>query len=141
MADKNSDRRVDANKFFISLLTGLLAVLSVVTQLHGPATALNAMLLAFGVFGILLCYVWYITIRSYRQLNSGKFHLIGEVEARLPFPFYDEEWKKLGRGKDKSKYVPITHVEQHVPILFAAIYATLFVVGAILLALNAPLPL
>ncbi|MGZ4890828.1 MAG: RipA family octameric membrane protein, partial [Halobacteriota archaeon] len=101
----------------------------------------NAMFLAIGIFGVLLCYVWYITIRSYRQLNSGKFHLIGEVEARLPFPFYDEEWNKLGRGKDKTKYRPITHVEQYVPILFAAIYATLFVVGAILLVLNTTFPL
>jgi hypothetical protein len=141
MADRNSDRRVDANKFFISLLTGLIAVLSVITQLHGPALALNAMFLAIGVFGMLLCYVWYITIRSYKQLNSGKFHLIGEVEARLPFPFYDEEWNKLGRGKDKTKYIPITHVEQYVPILFAAIYAVLFIVGAILLVSNTPLPL
>jgi len=141
MADRNSDRRVDANKFFISLLTGLIAVLSVITQLHGSALALNAVLLVFGVFGVLLCYVWYITIRSYKQLNSGKFHLIGEVESRLPFPFYDEEWKRLGRGKDKTKYIPITHVEQYVPILFAAIYATLFVVGAILLALHIPFPL
>ena len=141
MADRNSDRRVDANKFFISLLTGLIALLSVVTQLHGSPLALNAMFLAIGVFGMLLCYVWYITIRSYRQLNSGKFHLIGEVEARLPFPFYDEEWNKLGRGKDKTKYIPITHIEQHVPTLFAAIYATLFVVGVILLISNAALPL
>jgi hypothetical protein len=141
MADRNSDRRVDANKFFISLLTGLIAVLSVVTQLHGPALALNAMFLAIGVFGMLLCYVWYITIRSYKQLNSGKFHLIGEVEARLPFPFYDEEWNKLGRGKDKTKYIPITHVEQYVPILFALIYATLFIVGAVLLVSNTALPL
>jgi len=46
---------------------------------------------------------------------------------------------KLGRGKDKTKYVPITHVEQYVPILFAAIYATLFVVGAVLLLSNAVL--
>ncbi|MGZ7131874.1 MAG: RipA family octameric membrane protein, partial [Halobacteriota archaeon] len=69
------------------------------------------------------------------------FHLIGEVEARLPFPFYDEEWNKIGRGQDKTKYRPITHVEQYVPILFAAIYATLFVVGAILLVLNTTFPL
>jgi hypothetical protein len=133
MADRNSDRRVDANKFFISLLTGLIAVLSVITQLSGQVVALHAMVVAIGAFGVLLCYVWYITIRSYKQLNSGKFHLIGEVEARLPFPFYDEEWKKLGEGKDKKKYIPITHVEQYVPILFAAIYATLFAIGILLI--------
>jgi hypothetical protein len=141
MADRNSDRRVDANKFFISLLTGLIAVLSVVTQLHGPVIAFNAMLLAIGVFGMLLCYVWYITIRSYKQLNSGKFHLIGDVEAQLPYRFYDEEWKRLGEGKDKKKYTPITRVEQLVPILFALIYATLFIVGAVLLVSNTALPL
>ncbi|MGZ7199433.1 MAG: RipA family octameric membrane protein [Halobacteriota archaeon] len=141
MADRNSDRRVDANKFFISLLTGLIAVLSVVTQLHGPVMALNAMFIAIGVFGMLLCYVWYVTIRSYKQLNSGKFHLIGDVEAQLPYRFYDEEWNKLGRGKDKKRYIPITRVEQLVPILFSLIYAALFVIGAILLALNTALPL
>ncbi|MGZ4943865.1 MAG: RipA family octameric membrane protein [Halobacteriota archaeon] len=132
---------MDANKFFISLLTGLIAVLSVVTQLHGPVMALNAMFIAIGVFGMLLCYVWYVTIRSYKQLNSGKFHLIGDVEAQLPYRFYDEEWNKLGRGKDKKRYIPITRVEQLVPILFSLIYAALFVIGAILLALNTALPL
>jgi hypothetical protein len=136
MADRNSDRRVDANKFFISLLTGLVALLSVIAQLHGPTIAQNAVFLAVGVFGVLLCYVWYITIRSYRQLNSAKFRLIGEVESRLPFPFYDEEWKKLGMGKDKKKYVPITHVEQYVPVLFAMIFAVLFAAGAYLLVSN-----
>jgi hypothetical protein len=133
MADRNSDRRVDANKFFISLLTGLIALLSVIAQLHGPAIAQNAVFLTVGVFGVLLCYVWYITIRSYKQLNSGKYHLIGEVESKLPFPFYNEEWKMLGKGKDKKKYVPITHVEQYIPILFALIFAILFIVGAYLL--------
>lgn len=141
MADKNSDRRVDANKFFISLLTGLVGLLSIIAQLHGPVIAQNAVFLTVGVFGVLLCYVWYITIRSYKQLNSGKFHLIGEVESRLPFPFYDEEWKKLGRGKDKKKYIPITHVEQYVPILFAMIFAILFIVGAYLLFANTIVPI
>jgi len=133
MADKISDRRADANRFFISLLTGLLALLSIAIQFRGAAALQQAVLLIVGVVGVLLCYTWYITIRSYRQLNSGKFKVVHEVEKRLPFAFYDVEWDCLGRGENPKLYTPLTHVEQYIPILFGILYVLLLVGGVYLL--------
>ncbi|MGZ4864518.1 MAG: RipA family octameric membrane protein [Halobacteriota archaeon] len=136
MADKISDRRADANKFFISLLTGLLALLSAIIQFRGAAVLQQAVLLIVGVVGILLCYTWYITIRSYRQLNSGKFKVVHLVEKQLPFSFYDVEWDFLGRGKDPKLYIPLTHVEQYIPKLFGILYAVLLAAGVWLLIVS-----
>lgn len=134
LADKVSDRRADANKFFISLLTGLLALLSAVTGFK-PATAIeSALLLVVAILGVLLCYVWFVTIRSYGQLNSGKFKVIYEVEKRLAFRFYEREWEVLGRGKDARLYRPLTRVERYVPQLFAIPYALLLLIALYLLA-------
>jgi len=133
MADKISDRRADANKFFISLLTGLLALLSAIVQFRGGEALQQAILLIVGVVGILLCYTWYITIRSYRQLNSGKFKVVHLVEKQLPFSFYDVEWDFLGRGENPKLYIPLTHVEQYIPKLFGILYAILLAAGMYLL--------
>jgi hypothetical protein len=134
LADKVSDRRADANRFYTSLLTGLLALLSAVTGLK-PATAIeSAVLSVVAVVGVLLCYVWFVTIRSYRQLNSGKFKVINEVEKRLAFDFYEREWEVLGRGKDPRRYRPLTRVDSYVPQLFAIPYALLLLVALYMLA-------
>jgi len=70
---------------------------------------------------------WFWLIRSYRQLNTAKFQVIGALEERLPAsPYWRAEWFALGEGKDKSKYWPLTHLEQWVPLLFVAIYVTGF---------------
>jgi hypothetical protein len=134
MADKVSDRRAEANKFFISLLTGLLALLSVVVGLKITSAIQSSVLLVVAILGVLLCYVWFVTIRSYGQLNSGKFKVIYEVEKRLAFRFYEREWELLGRGKDKRLYRPLTRVERYVPQLFAIPYTLLLVAALYLLA-------
>lgn len=133
MADKISDRRADANKFFISLLTGLLALLSVAIQFRGAAALQQAAPLIVGVVGILLCYTWYVTLRSYKQLNSGKFEVIRRVEKQLPFSFYDVEWNILEQGKNPKVYTPLTHVERYIPVLFGTLYTVLLAAGVYLL--------
>ena len=40
-------------------------------------------------------------------------------------------FESLGEGKDPSRYWPLTHVEQWVPILFAATYVAGFVALAL----------
>src|ERR1700730_14642081 len=80
MADRVSARRADTNKFYISLLTALLALLSIVIERNALPRFQNAIILVVAVLGLVLCYVWIINIRSYRQLNSGKFKVIHEME-------------------------------------------------------------
>ena len=134
LADKISDRRADANRFFISLLTGLLALLSAIVGLKTATAIQGSVLFTVAILGVLLCYVWFIIIRSYSQLNSGKFKVIQEVERHLAFRFYEREWEVLGKGKDKRLYWPLTRVERYVPRLFAILYIALLLVALYVLA-------
>lgn len=47
------------------------------------------------------------------QLNSAKFKTLHEVEKKLEFQFYIEEWKHLGGGKDAKKYYQLTYQKHH----------------------------
>lgn len=126
MADRISARRAQVNRFYISLLTGLLALISIVINRNIFVSIQNVVFLAIAILGLILCYLWYINIRSYRQLNTGKFRVIHEMEQKLPFPCYDREWEILGEGKEAKKYLQLTHVEQFVPIVIAAPYLLVF---------------
>lgn len=77
------------------------------------------------ISGLLMCYLWYRIIRSYKGLNDGKFKVLHTIEARLPLALYDTEWEILGRGKHKSIYWPFTHIELWVPRIFITIYTVL----------------
>lgn len=127
MADRISTRRVQANRFYISLLSGLLALLSVVISRSIFAEIHNALFLAVSILGLSICFLWYITINSYRQLNSGKFIVIHEIEQQLPFPCYNREWKILGEGKKRRKYFQLTRIEKFVPFILAVPYLFLFI--------------
>ena len=106
MADKVSERRIQANTFYITLLTGLFALLSIVVE-RGLLSNVQAYLFtAVGMLGILLCFIWFINIRSYRQLNTGKFKVIHEMEQHLPFPCYAREWEILKEGRERKTSSP-----------------------------------
>jgi hypothetical protein len=56
--------------------------------------------------------------------------VIGALEERLPASIYwHAEWIALGEGKDWRKFLPFTHIEQWVPVLFALVYLSGFVVA------------
>lgn len=125
MADRVSTRRAQTNRFYISLLSGLLALLSLVVNRNVFGSVLNVVLVAVGILGIALCILWYVNLYTYRQLNSGKFQTIHEMEQHLPFPAYEREWGILGKGKASKKYRQLTKVEQCVPLVLAIPYLLL----------------
>ncbi|MFC8453697.1 hypothetical protein [Kitasatospora sp. NPDC057223] len=126
MADRVSSRRSLANTFFLTLNT---AVVAFAGQLVARQTPHHVGLLAFPFTVLVIqCLAWFYLVRSYRQLNSAKYRIVGALEERLPAsPYWRAEWKELGEGKDRKKYWPISHVEQWVPLLFALLYAGSFV--------------
>ena len=121
MADRVSARRGLTNTFFLTLNTAVFTVIGVFWQ-NRPAA--SEWLLLFPLLVLLgQCLAWYWLVRSYRQLNTAKFMVVGALEEQLPAsPYWRAEWKALGEGKDLSKYWPLTHLEQWVPVLFAACY-------------------
>jgi len=81
------------------------------------------------IAGMLICYSWYRLIRSYKDLNSGKFKVVHEIEKLLPISPFDDEWEILGRGKDKTKYLPFTKIEMWVPWIFFTLHAIIFLMS------------
>ncbi len=130
MADRISARRALANTFFVTLNTAVLTLIGTLWK-NGPHVAVGLLVLPLAIL-LALCLAWFWLVRSYRQLNSGKFAVIGALERRLPASLYwSAEWKALGEGRDKARYWPLTHLEQWVPCLFAAAYIGGFIAAAV----------
>jgi hypothetical protein len=125
MADRISARRGVANSFFLTVNTGVLALLGTVNARWYPAAA-----------GILLCVTWWALLKSYRDLNRAKFAVILAMEEKLPARVFGAEWDRLRKDPANSasrraafppwlrRYRELGFVERIVPWLFALIYVT-----------------
>lgn len=123
-ADRISSRRDKTNNFFLTVNTALVAFVGL-RESAGVGVAVptaRLWLVLVAVAGFLLCLTWWRLILSYRQLNSAKFDVIHQIEARLPLAVYDAEWESLGRGRQAGQYRPFTRLEVRVPVVFAVLY-------------------
>lgn len=123
-AEKISDRRQKTNEFFLGLNTSLVAFLGFIATKISQSE-ISLMLMVSTIAGIVICYLWFRIIISYKGLNSAKFKVIHAIELRLPLALYDTEWEMLDRGKNKKVYWPFSHIELHVPKIFILIYFAL----------------
>jgi hypothetical protein len=124
MADRVSARRGLANTFFLTLNTGLAALLGGSDLRWYVAAA-----------GIVFAAAWWWQLRSYRRLSSAKFEVINAIEPRLPLQLFSEEWRYLNRVKPPGRrrslrgvgawltgYHELGALERVVPLAFVAIY-------------------
>lgn len=122
MADRVSARRGAANTYFLTLNTALTTVLA--TLMQGLLADVPVWFLACGTLLLLVeCGAWFAIVRSYRLLNEAKYKVIAAMEERLPARAYSRaEWTALGEGRDWRRYLPMSHIEQGVPVVFATVY-------------------
>ena len=127
--DSVSDRRQNANNFFLSVNTALVAFLGYTG--FGATTAPPNPRYYWTVLGagLTLSLLWARLLKSYRDLNSGKFRILHEIEKTLPIAPFRAEWEMLGGGKKRSAYWPFSHLERFVPFLFALMYVALFILS------------
>ena len=123
MADRVSARRGVANSFFLTINTGIVALLAN----QSPRWYLAAA-------GIVFSISWWALLRSYRELNRAKFKIIVEMEKRLPVSLYGDEWawldgerespehERSARKSRLNRYRELGSIERLVPWAFAAIY-------------------
>ena len=125
-------RRQQVNTFFLSVnsiilaATGLLLREGTANSITGPA------LMVLGLSGIVLCLAWGRMVKSFGQLNHGKFEVILALERRLPARVFAAEWAVLGRGADPSKYKPFTRTESLPPRIFGVLETLVLVAGIVL---------
>lgn len=123
MTDRISARRMLANSFFVGVHTALITAFTVLLKEKVLLPTLVGLAPFLAV--IILCFVWWRVIHSYRQLNSGKFKVVHALEQMLPVAPYDAEWNALGAGNNRKLYLPLTHIENWVPVCFGVLYALL----------------
>ena len=131
-AQRISERRLHSGNFFLAINSSLVAVFGIALSSFGKHRW-NA---AIPITGILVSFVWLRVVKSYKDLNTAKFKVIHELESHLPAALFKYEWHVCGWGGDASKYRPLTHSEQWVPILFMVFYVVLGLYA--LLALPTP---
>ena len=124
MADRISARRALANTFFLTVNTGLVALLGGKNLRWYVAAA-----------GIVFAFAWWSLLQSYRKLNSAKFEVINTLERRLPVQLFSDEWDHLENTKAPPSLWPpralwawlqgyheLGTAERVVPIAFVVIY-------------------
>jgi hypothetical protein len=122
MADRVSARRALASTFFLTALSGLIALIG--------ATDADAWALALP--GLVVSIAWWLILRSYRDLNDAKFTVINAMEKRLPAQPFLDEWELL-KGSDETpkawreRYAELSLIEQVVPVVYALIFVGVLV--------------
>lgn len=124
MADRVSARRALANTFFLTVNTGLAALLGGNTLRWYVAAG-----------GIVFALAWWWLLQSYRKLNWAKFEVINAIELRLPLKLFSDEWGYLRSIRAPAKpwppgalwgwlkgYHDLGTLERVVPLAFVAIY-------------------
>jgi hypothetical protein len=137
-AERNSDRRASAQRFYTTIHTSLLTLLALVagyglltsglggsnstfpgaaflTQAQGP------IIITVSVLGLILCILWRLHLNAYRRLNTAKFTVINKIEQDLPYAAFQMEWDELKR----KRYIQLTTLERVVPVVVGILYVVL----------------
>jgi hypothetical protein len=135
-------RRLTANSFFFSLASALFGAIGVVFhQSSSTSVVLWLSLLLIGLIGALVCMAWARLIRSYGQLNAGKFKVIDLLEERLPAALFRAEWLALGEGKDPKRYKSFVTSELWIPNLLLVVFLLICLTSALQVVLSGKLGL
>lgn len=120
-AENVSARRDSANNYFVSINTILFTIAGYLSFKNQELWTI-----LISVVGILISFVWYTAIQSYKNLNSGKFKVIHELENHLPAKLFTYEWECLGRGATE-KYKKLTVIERNIPRIFGFLYLVVII--------------
>ena len=129
LADRVSQRRDSANRLYVSLLTSILIFIGVFIRFNVKEIPIWAIVCVGSTVGVALAFSWFVIIRSYRQLNSGKFAALDELESKLVYSFFRREWEILGERKNRKKYWELTVVETFLPIIFSILFIVITIIS------------
>lgn len=111
MASEVSSRRDSMNNLFVTINLGLLATISFFWKIE-------TILLI--IAGICICVLWLKLIANYKHLNEAKYTVITDIEKKLPYKAFYDEWLILENNKS---YKNSTALEKALPIAFLVLYS------------------
>lgn len=133
MADRISSRRLTANSFYLVLEASLVALGS--TSFISSGTGGEWKQLASSVVGVAVSAVWWLALKSYRDLNRAKFKVITQLESDMSTRLFTDEWALLKSDPIKRwqpRYAELGTAERVVPIMFGCVYVFQAVMGFVL---------
>ena len=120
--EKISERRESANKYFLGINSALIISAGFLLEHMSNKDHMYFMLVIISILGLVVAVIFSFLLNSYKQINTGKFEVLHQIEKELPMKLYSEEWKVLGEGDDYKKYYPFSHIEKLIPIAFGSVY-------------------
>ena len=124
MADRLAGRRQSANAFFLSVVSALTVVSGVEIVSTQPWTSV------LSVITMIVCFMWWRMLDSYRHIADAKFKVIHEIERGLPFAMFADEERHYSSTK---RYKPLSRIEQAVPVLLLVVNLVSAVVAAVVM--------
>lgn len=105
----NEQRRQQISSVFITLLAagfGAAGAIQGFNMVYATASALVVSL------------VWFAQVRFLKRLATAKFHVIGQLEEKLTYHPFAEEWRFLKRDNPKRKWLlfGLSDIEMIVPL-------------------------
>ncbi len=134
LASDISNRLTTTNRFYPTLMSGLLAIFFAALQradvLFPQGTENKEYLIGFsivavGYFGAALSLIWFISIRYYYRMISQKYKVLLELESKLEFPFFEKEWGDI----ENTSYSRLSRFETFIPYAFSFVFITLAALG------------
>ncbi|MGH8523867.1 MAG: RipA family octameric membrane protein [Gammaproteobacteria bacterium] len=125
-------RRQAVNTFFLTANGAILTAVGFFVGRGSQQAEWMALAIAvLTVTGAVLCFAWQSLLRSFGQLNTGKFAIINRLEREFPVAIYAAEWKALGEGENPRVYRSFTSREIWVPRCLLCVYAVATLVALI----------
>ena len=115
-----SGRRQTANNLFITLISALVALHSLVGEDSVSAQRPVSWQQLLPIFIAGLCFIWWSTIYAYRQINVAKWDVIYKLEDRLPAKPFQDEGNLLG-----ARSFSLTKLELAIPLIVGLLFLLL----------------
>ena len=118
-AERNIDRRLQANRYFFTVIAGVFAAYAFLAEARAKGLAnqfeiINS--LAFVILPTFLSIIslsWFLAIRAFRSLSTAKYAVIHRLEQELPQkPFIQES------EAQRVTVLTGTRIEMIIPLIF-----------------------
>jgi hypothetical protein len=121
-AERNIDRRLQANRYFFSLVAAIFLAYAFLLEDRPkrlPGNAEISQVIATWALPLLLLIVsaaWWLAVRAFRSLSRSKYDVILGIENDLPQMPFRREWEI-----HETRFLTGTRVEMIVPLVFFCI--------------------
>lgn len=126
--EKVTEQRLKVNNLFFTVTTTILSISILIGKELHFNTLSSVLLLLVSTIAFLTTFFWEKLIKSYGQLNKGKFKLIAEIENDLGTDMFQREWDIL---VNEIKYEPNTKTESKIVSRFRWFIALIMLIELI----------